>query len=498
MPAPHLLPLGPRERAALLPDRIRDGKPTQILESRGHLEPERGLRVETQTLRGGLGEPRHPARVAVRPGHLQIGQVPESGRYPRQLRHLDLYDRLGLSLENALAGIARAGLVHEPIRVRGEGLDERGVQDPAGAAPQRLDRSHAAAQMIEARRIRGGPRDAGRERDLLASKTLRRTVAVPPLDGLMEGPLDTRPEPHALRRGAAHLTASGVEAPAEIPSPRGGVVLEPGALRGAHPPGQLRQQRRSDVSGIGDIRLCHRAHQYPVVAEGGGRLVRLGAAAHVHQQRRVKRVGDVVLGQPLLARERRRDQARSHCLLRRQPEPEIRRYRETADQIGEPESGTHAQSLASAFRRPDALFRSQLNFWRWLPEVAPSERAFFEAFFTWVYTPRAHANGSVDQIVEEALAFPHQQSVEAFQAQVDVCLTHDTADRLAEIAAPTLVLSGELDTILPPRFGRAVAAGIPNARFDVMAGEAHQPFQEVPDEFNARVDAFWRQVEGRG
>ncbi len=151
--------------------------------------------------------------------------------------------------------------------------------------------------------------------------------------------------------------------------------------------------------------------------------------------------------------------------------------------------------LMSTYARPDALFRSQFNFWRWLPEVAPSERAFFEAFFTWVYTPRAHADGTVDQIVEEALAFPHKQSVEAFQAQVDVCLAHDTADRLPEIAAPTLVLSGELDIILPPRFGRSVAAGIPNARFDVMAGEAHQPFQEVPDEWNARVDAFWREAE---
>jgi hypothetical protein len=30
-----------------------------------------------------------------------------------------------------------------------------------------------------------------------------------------------------------------------------------------------------------------------------------------------------------------------------------------------------------------------------------------------------------------------------------------------------------------------------------MAGEAHQPFQEVPDRFNARVDTFWREVEPR-
>jgi pimeloyl-ACP methyl ester carboxylesterase len=152
-------------------------------------------------------------------------------------------------------------------------------------------------------------------------------------------------------------------------------------------------------------------------------------------------------------------------------------------------------ALISTYARPDALLRSQLEFWRWLAEAAPSERAFFQAFFTWVYTPRAHADGTVDQLVEEALAFPHPQSVEAFQAQVDACLAHDTADRLSRILAPTLVLAGEFDIVLPPRCGRSVAAAIPNARFEVMAGEAHQPFQEVSDEFNARVDAFWREVD---
>jgi pimeloyl-ACP methyl ester carboxylesterase len=154
--------------------------------------------------------------------------------------------------------------------------------------------------------------------------------------------------------------------------------------------------------------------------------------------------------------------------------------------------------LNSTYAHPDALFRTQLEFWRWLAEVAPSERAFFEAFFTWVYTPRAHADGSVAQIIEESLAFPHQQSVEAFQAQVDALLAHDAADRLGEIAVPTLVIAGEFDTILPPRIGRDIAASIPGARFEVMEEEAHQPFQEVPDEWNARVDAFWREVEARG
>jgi pimeloyl-ACP methyl ester carboxylesterase len=129
--------------------------------------------------------------------------------------------------------------------------------------------------------------------------------------------------------------------------------------------------------------------------------------------------------------------------------------------------------------------------------VAPSERAFFEAFFTWVYTPRAHADGTVDQIVEEALAFPISSPWWPFKRRSTPAsrMTQPTASR----GSPRRRWSSppELDTLLPPRFGEFVAAEIPNARFEVMPGEAHQPFQDVPDEFNARVDALWGDVDAR-
>ena len=48
-----------------------------------------------------------------------------------------------------------------------------------------------------------------------------------------------------------------------------------------------------------------------------------------------------------------------------------------------------------------------------------------------------------------------------------------------------------------PELGRAVAERIPSARFEVMEDESHQPFQEVPDIWNARVRAFWREIDGR-
>ena len=83
------------------------------------------------------------------------------------------------------------------------------------------------------------------------------------------------------------------------------------------------------------------------------------------------------------------------------------------------------------------------------------------------------------------------------QRYIDAFVDHDTSDRLAEITAPTLVLAGGRDVTSRPELCRAVAELIPGARFEVMDEESHQPFQEVPDEWNARVDAFWREVDSR-
>ncbi len=152
-------------------------------------------------------------------------------------------------------------------------------------------------------------------------------------------------------------------------------------------------------------------------------------------------------------------------------------------------------TLISTWSRADALMRSMMTSWLWLPEVAPDERSMLEAFFTWIYTARAHEAGIVDQIIEEALAFPFPQPPEAFIAQLRAWSGHDTHDRLPAIAAPTLVVAGDEDIITPPRLGRIVADQIPEARFEVLPGEAHQPFQESPEAFNALVQAFWNEVD---
>jgi pimeloyl-ACP methyl ester carboxylesterase len=153
--------------------------------------------------------------------------------------------------------------------------------------------------------------------------------------------------------------------------------------------------------------------------------------------------------------------------------------------------------LQSTWSVADPYLRSWGRFVGWLVEVAPSERAFLEAFFLDIYTARSHNEGVVAQIIEEVLAFPHKQATKDLQSFLDAFMDHDTTRRLPGISAPTLVLAGGRDSTSRPELCQQVAELIPGARFEVMAEEAHQPFQEVPDEWNARVDAFWREVEER-
>ena len=177
---------------------------------------------------------------------------------------------------------------------------------------------------------------------------------------------------------------------------------------------------------------------------------------------------------------------------------------ESADVIGFSGGGVLAQELAlrhtervaslvlvGTWARPDEYLRRTLATWRWMATSAPDVRAFLESFFLWVYTARAHADGFVDAVLDATLEFPFPQSAEGFLAQLDAFTEHDALDRLGAIAVPTLVVAGAEDLICPPRLGAEVAATISGARLVVMPGEAHQPFQESPDAFNALVRDFW-------
>jgi 3-oxoadipate enol-lactonase len=151
--------------------------------------------------------------------------------------------------------------------------------------------------------------------------------------------------------------------------------------------------------------------------------------------------------------------------------------------------------LQSTWPVPDVYFRTWLRFVQWLADAAPNERVFLEFFFLDIYTARAYDDGTVAAFIDEVLAFPHKQAPQDLQRYLDAFIEDDAADRPTRITAPTLVLAGGVDAAAGTELGRAVAAAAPGARFEVWETEAHQPFQEVPDRWNARVDAFWQDVD---
>ena len=60
--------------------------------------------------------------------------------------------------------------------------------------------------------------------------------------------------------------------------------------------------------------------------------------------------------------------------------------------------------------------------------------------------------------------------------------------RLAAIAAPTLVIWGDADRIVDPGYGRAYAAAIPGARFELLPETGHLPQLESPEQL---LRAVW-------
>ena len=65
--------------------------------------------------------------------------------------------------------------------------------------------------------------------------------------------------------------------------------------------------------------------------------------------------------------------------------------------------------------------------------------------------------------------------------QLRAITAHDTSARLPDLAAPTLVIHGTLDQLLPVQNGHMIAGLIPGARLEVFEDVGHLFFWERPE-----------------
>lgn len=113
----------------------------------------------------------------------------------------------------------------------------------------------------------------------------------------------------------------------------------------------------------------------------------------------------------------------------------------------------------------------------------------------WVLSPRFLAD-SPDEVAQIVRTYiddnPHPPTREGILGHTNADVLHDTLDRLGEIRVRTLVTAGEMDWLVPPRYGEEVARVIPGARYHLFRGDfsSHCACVEMADEWNALTLAF--------
>ncbi|MET0625964.1 MAG: alpha/beta fold hydrolase [Pyrinomonadaceae bacterium] len=106
------------------------------------------------------------------------------------------------------------------------------------------------------------------------------------------------------------------------------------------------------------------------------------------------------------------------------------------------------------------------------------------------FSPRFAAESPEE--VERVISLRAENPVpeHAYLRQLEAAVAFDASARVGEIKAPTLVITGDADAIVPHENSLNLAAAIPGAVLRVVEGGSHTFFIERPEEFNRAVVEF--------
>jgi 3-oxoadipate enol-lactonase len=99
--------------------------------------------------------------------------------------------------------------------------------------------------------------------------------------------------------------------------------------------------------------------------------------------------------------------------------------------------------------------------------------------------------------VERVIALRAENEVPeyAYLRQLQAAMAFNAEERVANIKAPTLVITGDADVIVPRENSSNLAAKIPGAKLRVIEGGSHTFFIERPEEFNSAVIEFIKSLD---
>jgi pimeloyl-ACP methyl ester carboxylesterase len=120
-----------------------------------------------------------------------------------------------------------------------------------------------------------------------------------------------------------------------------------------------------------------------------------------------------------------------------------------------------------------------LTFFVRVGAMAPEEAEWAAVPYNYgLRTRREHGQRIAEDIARRV---EHPTDMLAYLHQVAAAATHNTAGRLRSVTAPTLVVHGEVDRVIPSANGRLLAEAIPGAELKIWMGAGHLYTTDEPE-----------------
>ena len=127
-----------------------------------------------------------------------------------------------------------------------------------------------------------------------------------------------------------------------------------------------------------------------------------------------------------------------------------------------------------------------------MPRGDASEEDLIRRGWPLAYTEsyRTNHQAELEATIPRLLANPTPARV--VRGHLEATFKFKTFDRLPNITAPTLAVTGAEDVLIPPGNSEIIAGRIPDAEFHIIPNAAHSFFNEAPREFAAVLTPFLR------
>lgn len=107
-----------------------------------------------------------------------------------------------------------------------------------------------------------------------------------------------------------------------------------------------------------------------------------------------------------------------------------------------------------------------------------------------VWNPYIYDPGTPDIDEDLAIRLRTYPSTQGYLGQLQAMLSWLSYEQLPEITAPTLVIHGESDRLVPPANGRIIAEHIPGARLTLIPRASHILFTDQPEAAHGAMLGF--------